>query len=342
MADRYLVKKGDRELGPFLLDDMRKMVRSGALGRFQNVSKDGGKSWARASTFAEIWDPTDLIPQPKSAAPAPVPPPVALPPPTVSQAPLVVIPTGGALSRDLGESPPARGDGGLGLAGFITATTALVLMIGPLLIWILRYRDGYWAVPTSFLFLVVAVTGLVLSAIGLARRAGGFAKAGLVTGICGSVLGLVTSIGWAVAQDPRDDWIVRVTSTAEADVQMARKNFGASLKRYREHAPKDDHAKALERVTKDLMTLTKAYKNLLQAAASTPRFYLHFTKLEDLRAAYMSFREAVKLQDKIDSQEAIDRIGQSQSLLKELLDLWELYRTGQLTVDSVQAKFRDY
>jgi hypothetical protein len=341
MADQYFMKKGDRELGPFRLDDMRKMVRSGALGRFQNVSKDGGKSWAHASTFAEIWD-MDLIPLPKSTAPDPVPPPVAPPPPTVSQAPLVVIPTGGALSRDLGESPPARGDGGLGLAGFITATTALVLMIGPLMIWILRYRDGYWAVPMSFLFLVAAVTGLTLSAIGLARRAGGFAKAGLVTGICASVLGLVTSIGWAVAQDPRDDWIVRVTSTAEADMQMARKNFGASLKRYREHAPKDDHAKALERVTKDLMTLTKTYKNLLQAAASTPRFYLHFTKLEDLRAAYMSFCEAVKLQDKVDAQEAIDRIGQSQLQLKELLDLWNLYQTGQLTVDSAQAKFRDY
>lgn len=341
MADQYLMKKGDRELGPFSLEDVRKMVRSGALGRFQNVSRDGGKSWAHASTLAEIWDPTDLIPVPKPVAPEP---PAAVPPPPVIDAqPFVVMPAGGPLVTDSSRrSSTVRGDGGFGLAGFITATTALVLMVGPLLIWILRYREGYWAVPTSFLFLVAAVTGLVLSAIALARRAGGFAKAGLVLGICGSVLGLVTSIGWAVAQDPRDDWIVRLTATAEADVQMARRNFNASLKRYREHAPKDDHAAALERVTKDLMTLTKTYKNLLQAAASTPRFYQHFTKLDDLRAAFMSFREAVKLQDKIDAQEAIDRIGQSQLMLKELLDLWDLFQTGQLTVDSVQAKFRDY
>lgn len=337
MANRYLLKNGDRELGPFLLDDMRKMVRSGRLGRFQHVSTDGGKTWSPASTFEELWETTELIAVPTRLDTSP-----DSWPPKEDLSPLVVMPDGGAVSQAKSAQRPAPSDGGFGLAGFITATTALVLMLCPLLIWILRHRDAYWAVPTCFLFLVAAVTGLVLSAVALSRRAGGFAKTGLVVGICATVIGLVTSVGWLVSEDPGNGWIVRMTATAEADVQLARRNFNASLKRYREHAPDDDHTAALERLTIDLMTLTQAHKQLLQAAAATPRFYRHFRKLDDLRTSFLSFREAVQLQDKIEPQKAIDDVGQSQLMLKELLDLWDLYQTGQLTIDPIQAKFRDY
>ena len=56
MADQYRWKKGRWELGPAALEDMRKMARSGALASDQNVSKDGGKTWACASEFSEIWE----------------------------------------------------------------------------------------------------------------------------------------------------------------------------------------------------------------------------------------------------------------------------------------------
>lgn len=336
MATQYLWKKDKRELGPFSLADMRKMIRSGALGRFQNVSVDGGKSWAAASTFDELWESTELVPVP--VVPDSVPPSPPKVPPTVT-----VASTSGVLAVPAAPDFVAarRGGKGLGLAGFITATTGLVLMIPPLLVWVLRYSDGYWAVPLVFPLLVASLTGLVLSGIAMARHAGGFATTGLVVGICGSAIGLVTAVGWLVTPDPRDAWIVRLTATAEADVQLARKNFAASLKRYRDHAPNDDHAAALERMTKDLMTLTQAHKRLLQAAASTPRFRQHFVRLENLRADFISFSEVVKLRDKINAQEAIDRVGQSPATLKELLDLWDLYNTGQLNIESAQAKFRE-
>ena len=336
MSQGYLWKKGDRDLGPVSLAEMRKMIRMGTLGRFQQVSADGGASFAQASTFPELWESQDLIPVP--VAPEPTPYGAAVAPPLA----LDSQPTGEFATGANAVSRPARGGRGLALAGFIAATTGLVLTLGPLLVWVLRYPDAYWAVPLVFPLVVASVTGLALSCIAMARQAGGFATTGLVVGICGSALGLVTAIGWLVSNDPRDAWIVRLTATAEADMQIAHRNFKAAIKRYREHSPRDDHADARERMTKDLMLLTQAHKNLLQAAASTPRFSKHFRKLEDLRGDFLSFSEAVKLQDKIDSQKAIDDIGQSATSLKELLDLWDLYQTGQLTIDSVQAKFRDF
>ena len=336
MTDQYLWRKGDRELGPFQLSEMRKMVRSGALGRFQNVSKDGGDTWEPASSFAEIWESTELTTLPP-------------PPPAVDATPTIIVPATTPIDLELSlppvsgvpPMPPTRARG-LGLAGFITGTAGLVLALAPFLIWITRYESGYAAVPLSFLFSAASITGLAMSAVAVRRRPGGFATTGLIVGICGCALGLITSLGWAVSHDPREDWIRRQTATSEADVQLARRDFTAALRRYRDHLPDDDHAAALERVTKDLMVLTQAHKRLLIAAASTPTFGEHFRKLDQLRTAYNSFREAVKLQDDLTAQEAIDRIGQSVTTLKELLDLLDLEQTRQITMDSAQAKFRDY
>jgi hypothetical protein len=152
----------------------------------------------------------------------------------------------------------------------------------------------------------------------------------------------VTSIGWLVSHDPGEDWIRRLTATAEADLQLASRNFAGSLKRYREHAPDDDHAAAIERVTKDLMLLTDAHKRLLIAAASTPRFRKHFLKLDELRTAFTSFAEAVKLQDDKTPDQVIDDVGNNVTMLKELLDLSELHYTRRLSIEAAQAKFRDY
>jgi hypothetical protein len=343
MAVQYLWKKGDRALGPFSLDDMRKMVRNGSLGRFQSVSRDAGTSWAPASTFTEIWESTELTTLPSS-------PTSAAPSPTSSATPTTIfVPaTVGAGPEDaplaeLGQPRAGHTSGrGLALAGFITTTAAIVFTLAPFFIWITRHEASYAAVPLAFLFLVASITGLILSAIAMRRRPSGFATTGLVVGICGAALGLVTSIGWLVSNDPREDWIRRLTATAEADVQLARRDFTGSLKRYREHAPDDDHAAALERVTKDLMLLTDAHKRLLIAAASTPRFRKHFLKLDELRTAFTSFGEAVKLQDNKTPQQAIDDVGRSGTTLKELLDLSELHHTRQLSIEAAQAKFRDY
>ena len=343
MTVQYLWKKGDRALGPFSLADMRKMVRNGSLGRFQNVSRDAGNTWAPASTFTEIWESTELTTLPS-------PPTSAGPSPTSAATPTTIfVPATVRAGQD--DAPPLehrqprtghKSGRGLALAGFITTTAAIVLTLAPFFIWITRHEASYAAVPLAFLFLVASITGLILSAIAMRRRPSGFATTGLVVGICGAALGLVTSIGWLVSHDPREDWIRRLTATAEADVQLARRDFTGSLKRYREHVPDDDHAAALERVTKDLMLLTDAHKRLLIAAASTPRFRKHFLKLDELRTAFTSFGEAVKLQDNKTPQQAIDDVGRSGTTLKELLDLSELHHTRQLSIEAAQAKFRDY
>lgn len=336
MSQSYLWKKGERELGPVSLADMRRMIRAGTLARYQKVSADGGASFADASMFPELWESEDLIPL--TADPSPV----VTAAIAMGSEPIAIIPKGGEPGFVAQSPTPVRSSRGFALAGFITATVGLTLTLGPLLIWLFGYAEGYWAVPVVLPLLVASVTGLALSSIALARQVGGFASSGLILGICGTALGFLTAVGWLVSHDPRDAWIVRMTATAEADMQIARRNFVTASKRYKERAPKDDHAEARERMTKDFMLLTQAHKNLLQAAASTPKFSRYFRKLGDLQAAFVSFNEAVSLQDKIDAQKAIDDIGQSSASLKELLDLWDLYQTGQLTIDSVQAKFRDF
>ena len=349
MAEMYLWRKGTRELGPRPLADMKKMVRDGLIGRNTKVSRDNGLSWISASACGELWEglvPVEPSPEEKPGAEPSVHAPPATQP--VPPQPVIAIP-GGAYGGDSslmlpGESDlsPAQTGWGRGLAGFIITTTSLTLTLVPLTIWIMRYPAGYWSVPLIFPLLLASITGLVLSGTAMGKKRSGFATSGLVVGICGCALGLFTVIGWLVSNDPRTDWIVRLTSTAEADTELARRNFTSSLRRYREHAPNDDHAEALERVTKDLIILSRAEKRLLQSAASTPWFRRYFVTLESLQAAFISFSEAVKLQDGLSPQEAIDQIGESQTTLKELLDFWELYQTGQLGIDAVRSKFRDY
>lgn len=336
----YLWKRGGRAIGPFSIADMRRMVRSGELGRTQSVSCDGGATWTLASELGELWKSTEIVtfsgkpPEPPAAH-------VTTPQATIIVPPHAVIEgveTGVAPSRPVA----GRSGWGLGLAGFITGTAALTLVLVPLGIWFSRYEAGYGFVPLSAPLLAASITGLVLSAIAMFRGSGGFATAGLVVGICGVVLGLTTIIGWGVSQDPREDWIRRLTATADADLQLARKDFTSSLQTYRDRKPNTDPVAARQRLTKHMLTLAEAHKRLLIAAASTPWFRRHFADLSRLHTAYAAFSESIKLQDNLTPLEAIDDAGRDSSTLRDLLDLNDLYRTGGLALESAQAKFRDY
>jgi hypothetical protein len=341
----YLWRRSGREIGPFSIKQMRTMVRSGELGRSQSVSDDGGTTWVPASELAELWESTDLVPAPASG-PLPNPAKTTSYPGTTSQATVVLPPSGMVPVPEGGTTPaPAatrRGGWGVGLAGFITGTAALAIGLVPLGIWFARYEPGYSFVPLAFPLLAASITGLVLSAIALGRKGGGFATAGLVVGICGGALGLATVIGWLVSHDPREDWIRRQTATAEVDMELSRKDFADSLKRYGDHKPQDDHKEVREQLTKGLLRLALAHKKLLIAAASTPRFRQHFDKLAGLRTAYVTFTKAIKLQDDKTPQQAIDDSGGDSKTLRELLDLLEVYQQGNLSLEAAQAKFRAY
>jgi len=345
MPKGYLWKRSGRAIGPFSIKQMRTMVRSGELGRSQPVSDDGGTTWVAASELAELWESTDLVPATATAQP-PNPPETTTSSGSTSQATVVLPPSGLVPAPEGGVAPPPsspkRGGWGVGLAGFITGTAALTLGLIPLGIWFTRYEPGYSFVPLALPLLAASITGLVLSGIALGRRGGGFATAGLVVGICGGALGLATVIGWLVSHDPREDWIRRLTATSVADMELARKDFTTTLRRYQSRKPNDDADAIREQMTKDLLLLAEAHKKLLIAAASTPRFRQHFDRLDSLRTAYVTFSETIKLQDNMTPQQAIDDIGRESTTLRELLDLLDLYQTGSLSLEAAQAKFRAY
>jgi hypothetical protein len=345
-ATSYLLKRGGRPIGPFSIADMRQMVRTGELGRGQSVSDDNGATWVPASHFSEIWESKDLVPlppfTPEPAQPTGSATPTARATIVLPANDMAVIPTDGQLTVPPPVPAAARRGWGLGLSGFITATAALALVVAPLGIWFTGYEPGYAFVPAVFPLLAAAIVGLALSSVAFGRGVRGFATAGLVVGICGVALALLTAIGWLVCDDPREIWIVRLTSTAEADMQLARKDFAGSLQRYRGGKPDDDPVAVRGRLTKDVLTLAEAHKRLLIAAASTPRFSRYFGKLEQLKAAFTSFTEALKLQDTMTATEAIDEVGRDSTTLRELLDILDLYATGNLSLEAAQAKFRDY
>jgi hypothetical protein len=332
--------------GPFTLQAMRAMVRSAELGKRYSVSKDGGRTWLPAETFDELWDVRDLTPRPAepppaAAAPSPSSPPGRLDPPVTVPWPVRNESTS-IVRRDGDDTPPPphRGGRGMAVAGFVTTLAALVLSLVPAFIWVMRHGTAYGFMPVVFPLLVASVVGLVLSAVGMARRAGAFAMSGMILGICGAVVGLVTSIGWTLSPDPRYDWIDRITKTQDADLQLARRHFDSSLKRYRDSG-NDDRDKALERLTKDFMLLAHAHHKLLKAAASTPRFRPYLEDLESLHVAFDRYRDSIRLRDDLEPQAAIRRVGEDVAMLGMLLDIQELYRTRQMTLEMAQAKFRD-
>lgn len=348
MSDEYLVKRGQRHLGPYSLQQMRAMIRSAELGKMYAVSKDGGVTWMAAATFTELWEVRDLAPvsPPPFGTQQTSPPPepslhnptvvVAAPTRTVTD----LVPRGVDDETPAASPPPRRGGWGMGLAGFITTVAGLVLSLVPMLIWVMRYPSAYGFVPLVFPLLGASITGLALSTVAMSRRAGAFATTGMIVGICGSLLGFVTAVGWMLSNDPREAWIDRLTKTQDADLQLARRTFDATLKRYQDSSG-EDRNKARIRLTKDFMLLTEAHKRLVKIAASTPRFREHFDELEGLHVAWTRFKEALAHLDGMEPTAAIIEVGDDITTLRMLLDIQELYRTGQVTLDMAQAKFRD-
>ncbi len=320
------------------------MIRRAELGKMYPVSNDGGRSWQAAANFPELWEVRDLV------ASTPVPGQLETAtetrrsdPPVIVVAPPPELPESGLVprhSQDDASSTSRRGGRGLGIAGFITAVTALVLLLVPMIIWMMRYASAYAFIPIVFPFLGAAITGLVLSTVAMTRRTGAFATAGLIVGICASVLGLVTAVGWALSSDPREEWIDRMTKTQDADLQLARRNFDGALTRYRD-AGKADRDAARKRLTQDFLILTEAHYRLVKVAASTPRFRQPFEDLESLHVAFGRFKEAIGTKEDLDPVAAIDEVAGDRQKLKLLLDMQELYRTRQLTLETAQAKFRD-
>ena len=331
MSDSYWVRRGAVELGPMPLRKVRAMVLSGELGRAHQVSTDDRHSWREVGAIAELWEDER----------APIPPPP--PPPVPSLPPEPPEPRRRRRRRGSDAEPSSSKSNfnALGLSGFICSVVGLLLTLIPLLIWALQVDSTYSYIPVAFPFLVISATGLVLSVVGLLRQPRGFATAGLVVGIVASLLGTVTCVGWLVSPDPRQRWIDEALKVTTFDVEFTDREFDKSLRMYRDGSAGMSDAELLQALTLSLMKLTRAHGRHVVAASRTPRFRRAFTDLDRLRAAYEDYRDSISVKSNIKPREAIDQAGEDQTILKELLDILDLYRTQKISLETAQAKCRE-
>jgi hypothetical protein len=336
MTNNYWIRRGAVELGPMPLGRVRAMVMSGELGRSHHVSADGRGTWREVGSVAELWE---------EAPPAvPLPPPE--PPPSPAATPVDERPRPRRRRRRAGgresDSMQRRSKpGGLGLAGFICSVVGLLLALIPMFIWAFQVESSYAFIPIAFPFLVVSVTGLVLSVAGLFRLQKGFATAGFVVGIVASLIGAVTCVGWLVTPDPRERWVEEALKVTRFDVELADKEFVKTLKDYREGSLGRTDEELVEELIGKLMKLTRAHAGHVQAASRTPRFRSAFTALDRLRAAFSDCRDAVQVKANQKVGEVIEAVGEDPTLLKELLDIHDLYRQQKISLETAQAKCRD-
>lgn len=333
MTDHFWIRRGTVELGPMPFSRVRAMVLSGELGRSHHVSSDGRGTWREVGSIPELWE---------DDPPPPPPGPPRLPEPeSVDELPR---PRRRRRRRNDGEHEPTqRGakHGGLGLAGFICTVVGLLLALVPLFIWALQFESSYSFIPIAFPFLVVSVTGLVLSVAGLLRRQRGFATAGMVIGIVACLLGAITCVGWLVTPDPRERWVDEALKVTRFDLELADKEFMKNLKEYREGSLGRGDKELLENLTSALLKLTRAHQGYLVAAARTPRFRSAFGGLDRLRAAFNDYRDSVKVRANRQPKDVFEEVGEDPTVLKELLDILDLYRQQKISLETAQAKCRD-
>jgi hypothetical protein len=233
----------------------------------------------------------------------------------------------------------ARASNVMGLSGFICALVGLVLAFIPLLIWALPIDSFYRFVPVSFALLALSIVGLVLSVIGMRFRPRAFATAGLIQGIVGACVGMLTCTGWLLTPDPPSNWLEKAFQSTAADMRLAEKVYRDELRRYREADSSDDAAERVGELTNRLLSLVRAYGKHMVVAAKLSRFRQAFLGLEDLRTDYSDFREAIKVKDSMAPAEAFGAADESPDQLWFLLEMFNLYLDKKITLETAQARF---
>ena len=326
----YWVRIGRDEFGPKSLEGMRLAVRAGEIGRQHHVSVDG-ETWRNAEMFPELFQ-TELIPIEE----------------------VVEEPYGSSLPQvvDVGPAPvmierdSLTGTGGvnaIGLAGFICAVAASTLLLAPLIIFFLKEESLYFLVPLSIPLTVISVVGLVLSVAGMLKHGRTFSIAGMIVGVSGALLGLITTVGWLVADSPVDGPINDLIRAAQTDIEREGIEFQFALEQYRNTA--QDAGLTLEdkrnALTRTFVRLVKVYdKYVSSAAIRMTKFRTAFRQLSQLRISYDEFAEGIKAQESMAPIDALNAIGERPDTVKFLLDMITLYQNKQITIDQAQSKFR--
>ena len=336
MREVYWVKRGRQVLGPYELPKMRAIIRSGELAREQSVSVDEGRTWVPASSLRLLWEQEQGLIVTVSEAetlrtkPTPIGDPVVSPQERLNENETAANEFGRrAFVLPWIRPPAAEGSGKLGIAAFCCS-----------IVWATQIEIAYSIVPVAFLFLIASVTGLVLSVVGILKPPRGWATAGMILGIVGSLLGIVTCIGWLVTSDPRERWIDDTIKVSLVDLKLAERDFSIALKKYRASSGDDEQEEWLGQLTQGMMILSRTHAQYLSASSRTHRFRRALNYLENLRLAYDNFREAIKIKQELEPQAVFDKRGENPAVLRELLDILSLYQTQQISLDNAQAKFR--
>ena len=244
------------------------------------------------------------------------------------------------------EKDSLTGTGGvnaIGLAGFICAVAASTLLLAPLIIFFLKEESLYFLVPLSIPLTVISVVGLVLSVAGMLKHGRTFSIAGMIVGVSGALLGLITTVGWLVADSPVDGPINDLIRAAQTDIEREGIEFQFALEQYRNTA--QDAGLTLEdkrnALTRTFVRLVKVYdKYVSSAAIRMTKFRTAFRQLSQLRISYDEFAEGIKAQESMAPIDALNAIGERPDTVKFLLDMITLYQNKQITIDQAQSKFR--
>jgi hypothetical protein len=335
----YWIRIGNDELGPKSLEVMRSAVRAGEVGRHHEVSTDG-ETWRPAEKFPELFHVQNASPDDRAGVQD-----VEDVPPVESS----------RYYRDPAQEPQSYQNGeqwqaakanesrnAIGLAGFICSVTGAALLVVPLTIFLLRVEAVYFLVPLAIPLSLVVVTGLILSVAGMMKTRRVFATSGMIVGVVGLLVGLITIIGWLVVDPPGDRWINEVIRAAQTDIEREEMEFQTALDFY-QNPPAEavgTQADRLNALTRAFMRLVRAYDEYVSATAiRMSKFRLAFRQLSELRLAYDEYAEALKLRDDIPPIDAIDLVGERPNAVKFLLDMLMLYQQKQITIEQAQSKF---
>lgn len=177
MSDQWFYAVGSEQRGPVPAGQLRQMLTSGQLQPDTLVWRDGLSDWAAASTVAELQD-APVAAAPSQLEPAPQPGPAWTPP--APQPQYGAVPPAG--TPYISYQTPQEQAGGL-------AVTSMVL--------------GIISIPGACLAcigLLLGILAIVFSLMNKSPAHASQAKAGLICGIIGIVLSLLSGVIGVIAQ----------------------------------------------------------------------------------------------------------------------------------------------
>lgn len=235
----------------------------------------------------------------------------------------------------------------MGLAGFICSVVAIVLLTIPCFVFILAAESLFWSFHIVVPFTIVALVGLVLSAIGLTRLPRGMATTGTVLGVVALTMGVVAFLGWVFL--PHRIAMQRRTliDSRIADIKLSEKHLKESLATYQNAMQEEgesievfDRRLAVLRraVGRDASELITAYSDHLTVTAKTSEFPAAFDELSLLQQSLKNVEDTAQVVEEVSLLDVFESANVNVLQLRELMDTLNLYQRGEITLSQAEAK----